>query len=287
MIWLWCARLTWALLPVSVGTALADALVSWSTTPARVATVLAWIAWSLGLLALFAPRTWGLTCLRVLAPAAVVVAVLAAFGTDALSAVIAIASSLVTAAFACSAPVAQAAANSEAYGDEVRFPLRIPPALFLGPVPLALVSIAAGVAVGPILLADGRVPAGVVVTVVGLALAATLARSLHALSRRWLVLVPAGLVVADPLTLADPVLMRREQILEIEQGPASAPADVLDLRLGSAAGTVEVRLRAAQSFARRRGRRAMELRDSDAILVSTVLTGAFMQAAGTRRIATT
>jgi hypothetical protein len=286
MMWLWCARLTWALLPVSVGTALADALVSWSTTPARVATVLAWTAWALGLLALFAPRTWGLTCLRVLAPAAVGVAALAGFGTDGLTAVVAIASSLVTAAFACSAPVAQAAANSAAYGDEIRFPLRIPPALFLGPVPLAILSIAAGVAIGPLLLADGRVAAGLAVTIVGLALAAALARSLHSLSRRWLVLVPAGLVVADPLTLADPVLMRREQILAVERAPATAPADVLDLRLGSATGTIEVRLQVAQSFAGRRGRREMELRDADAILVSTVLTGAFMQAAGARRIAT-
>ena len=286
MKWLWCARLTWVLLPVSVGTALDDALVSWSTTPTRVATVMAWAAWALGLVALLAPRAWGLTCLRVLAPAAVVVAVLAAFGTDAGAALVAIAASLVTAAFACSAPVAQAAANSEAYGDEVRFPLRIPPALFLGPVPLAIASIAAGVAIGPLLLADGRVPAGVIVTVVGLALAAAFVRSLHSLSRRWLVLVPAGLVVADPLTLADPVLMRREQILEIERAPASAPADVVDLRLGSAAGTVGVRLRVAQSFARRRGRRAMELCDADAILVSTVLTGEFIEAAGTRRIAT-
>jgi hypothetical protein len=285
MTWMWCARLTWALLPVSVGTALADALGSWSTTPSRVATVLAWAAWSLGLIALFAPRAWGLTCLRVLAPAAVVVAALAAFGTDAGPAVVAIGSSLVTAAFACSAPVAQAAANSEAYGDEIRFPLRIPPSLFLGPVPLAIASIAAGVAIGPLLLADGRISAGLVVTAVGLALAAALGRSLHSLSRRWLVLVPAGLVVADPLTLTDPVLMRREQILAIEWAPATAPAGVFDLRLGSAAGTVEVRLRAAQTFSRRRGRRQMDMRDADTILVSTVLTGALMQAAAARRIA--
>jgi hypothetical protein len=286
MMWLWCARLTWALLPVSVGTALADAISSWSTAPARVAAIVAWAAWSVGLVALFAPRTWGLTCLRVLAPAAVVVAVLAAFGTGAALAVMAIAASLVTAALACSAPVAQAAANSEAYGDEIRFPLRIPPALFLGPVPLAVASIAAGVAVGPILLADGRIAAGLVVTVLGLLLAAVLARSLHALSRRWLVLVPAGLVVADPLTLVDPVLMRREQIEGVVRAPDAAFDGVIDLRLGSPAGTVLVTLRAAHSFARRRGRREAELRDASGVLVSTVLTEAFIEAAGARRIAT-
>jgi hypothetical protein len=284
-IWLWCARLTWVLLPVSVGSALSDALDSWSTPPARVATVLAWTAWALGLVALLAPRAWGLTCLRVLAPATVGVAVSTAFGVAAGLAVVAIASSLVTAAFACSAPVAQAAANAEAYGDEVRFVLRIPPSLFLGPVPLAIASVAAGVAVGPLLLADGRVAVGAVVTVVGLALAAVLVRSLHSLSRRWLVLVPAGLVVADPLTLVDPVLMRRESIAGVERAPAAMPDDVLDLRLGSPVGTVGVTLRAAQSFARRRGRRETVLQDADAILVSTVLTGELITTAGARRIA--
>jgi hypothetical protein len=285
MMWLWCARLTWALLPVSVGSALSDSLASWSTPPARVAAGLAWAAWALGLLALFAPRAWGLTCLRILAPAAVAVAVATAFGAGAGLAVVAIASSLVTAAFACSAPVAQAAANSEAYGDEVRFPLRIPPSLFIGPVPLAVASVAAGVAIGPLLLADGRIAVGVVVTAAGLALAAVLVRSLHALSRRWLVLVPAGLVVADPLTLSDPVLMRREEIAGVERAPAAMADDVLDLRLGSPAGTVGVTLRAPQTFARRRGRRETVLQDADAILVSSVLTGAFISAAGARRIA--
>jgi hypothetical protein len=222
----------------------------------------------------------------VLAPAAVVVAACSAFGASGGAAVVAVASSLVTAAFACSAPVARAAANSEAYGDELRFPLRIPPSLFLGPVPFAIAAIAAGVAVGPLLLADGRLMAGLLVTVPGLGLAAVLARSLHALSRRWLVLVPAGVVIADPLTLADPVLMRRERIARVERTPASMPGDVLDLRLGSPVGTVGVTLRAAQTFARRQGRHELVLHDTDAILVSTVLTGALVGAARARRIAT-
>ena len=63
-------------------------------------------------IALFAPRTWGLTCLRVLAPASVVVALCSAFGADSGPAVMAVAGSMVTAAFACCGPVAQAAANA-------------------------------------------------------------------------------------------------------------------------------------------------------------------------------
>jgi hypothetical protein len=248
--------------------------------------VLLWAAWALGLVALLAPRPWGLTSLRVLAPAAVAVAIFTAWHVSGGAATVAIVSAVVAAVFACSAPVASAAANSAAYGDEKRFPLRIPPSLFLAPVPLAVAVIGFGVATGPLLLADGRVVAGVPATIVGLAAAALVARSLHALSLRWLVLVPAGIVVADPLSLADPVLMRRENVDLVERAPRTLRGTPIDLRLGSAAGTVRIALHEAQSFGRRRGRHALALQDADAVLVSSVQAGMFMRDAGARRITT-
>ena len=285
MVSLWCARLAWVLLPVSAGTTLSDALSGWSTAPARVATVLLWAAWAVGLMALLAPRPWGLTALRVVAPAAVIVTILAAAGTSAGVAVLAVSSSVVAAAFALSASVAQAAANAMAYGDEIRFPLHIPLSLFLGPVPLAVLLIAAGVSTGPLLLADRHYVAGVVATVVGLPIAATLARSLHSLSQRFVVIVPAGLVVVDPLTLVDPVLMRREQILAVRHLKKAADGGGLDLRLGTLPGTIQLSLHEPQSFGRRRGRHDAEMVDTDVVLVSTVRAGALVQAAGARRIA--
>ena len=284
---LWCARLAWVLLPVSTGTALADALDGWSAAPARVAAVLLWTVWALGLVALLAPRPWGLTALRVVAPSLVVVAILSVAGTSAGLAALTVSSCVVAAAFALSPSVAQAAGNALAYGDEIRFPLRIPLSLFLGPVPLSVLLVAAGVSVGPLLLASGRYAVGGVVTIVGFPIAFALARSLHALSKRWTVLVPAGLVVVDPLTLADPVLMRREQILGVKRlRDARTAVGGLDLRLGTLPGTIEVRLREPQSFARRRGRRDFELRDADVVLVSTVQADSLVRTAGARRIAT-
>ena len=69
---LWCAR-------AHVGAAPGRRRRSRSATrstvgrhgPARVAAVLLWAAWTIGLVALLAPRPWGLTALRVVAPAAV------------------------------------------------------------------------------------------------------------------------------------------------------------------------------------------------------------------------
>jgi hypothetical protein len=195
---------------------------------------------------------------------------------------------IVASVFALSSSLSQTAVNSSAYGDEVRFPLRIPVSLLVGLVPLASLLIAAGVSAGPLLLADGRIIVGIVAIALGLPIAYAMTRSLHSLSQRFLVLVPAGVVVVDPLTLADPVLMRRAEIAQVSRLlPTARPAgDALDLRLGTRGGTVEVTLRAPQSFARRRGRHDAALRDADVILVSTVRATTFVATAAERRIAT-
>jgi hypothetical protein len=277
------------LLPVSVGGALGDALAGWSTAPARVAAVLLWAAWTIGLVALLAPRPWGLTALRVVAPATVLLAIasVASTSASATTAVLAVSSSVVASGFALSASVAHAAGNSLAYGDEVRFPLRIPMSLLVGPVPLAVVLVGAGAAAGPLLVADGRFVVGVVVAAIGFAVGFALIRSLHALSLRWLVLVPAGIVLVDPLTLADPVLIRREHIAGLGRQPVGyAAGAALDLRLGTQAGTIELTLPEPQSFPRRRGRRDAEIREADVVLVSTNRPAALVALAGERRIKT-
>jgi hypothetical protein len=284
---LWLARLAWVLLPVSVGGALGDALASWSSSPARVAAVFLWSAWSIGLVALLAPRPWGLTALRIVAPAAVVLTFTSVTSTSTASAILAGSNVIVAAVLALSTSLAHAATNSIAYGDEVRFSLRTPVSLLMGPVPLAVVVIGAGACAGPLLLADGRIAAGFVVGALGLPLALAMVRSLHALARRFLVLVPAGVVVVDPLTLADPTLMRREQIARIGQLPNGASsAGALDLRLGSRVGTIVLALREPQTFARRRGRRDTELCDAGILLVAATRATAFVTTAGERRIAT-
>jgi hypothetical protein len=282
---LWLARLTWVLLPLSAGGALGDSLGGWSTAPARLAAVLSWTAWAIGLIALLAPRPWGLTALRVIAPAATAVAIITISGTSAGAAVLAVSSSLVACGFALSAPVARAAASSGAYGDELRFPLRVPTSLLFGPVPLSVGLVGFGVSTGPLLIADGRFVVGGVATVLGLAVALAMLRALHGLACRWLVLVPAGVVIVDPLTLADPALMRREHITTFARAPIGrAGPDVIDLRLGTRGGTIEVALREPQSFARRRGRRDSELRDASVVLVSTVCAATVVDLAGRNRI---
>jgi hypothetical protein len=134
----------------------------------------------------------------------------------------------------------EAFVNGSAYGDERRMPLRIPAAVAAGPVVLAWAAVVAPVVTGPLLLASEAWVAGAVVSAVGVPLAVLGARALHGLARRWLVFVPAGLVVHDPMALADPVLFTRTRIVRF--GPAPADTDAMDLTRGALGLALELEL---------------------------------------------
>lgn len=268
---MWIARVAWIVLPLTLGRAIADATGTWSDGASLVAEVLAWTAWTLGAFALLAPRPWGLTALRVLCAGALVIAFTCAWWTDGATALLAIASTVVACASALGATVTTASVAAESYGDERRYPLRVPLPLLLAPVPLAAVAAGAGLVAPVLVLAQGEIVIGVLLAVVGVPLAAGSIRGLHGLAMRMLVFVPAGLVVVDPLTLADPVLLPREQIVRVApRDVVEAPAGALDLRVGTVLGSLLIALAVPVSCARRRGRRDLEVVESRQILVAAV-----------------
>jgi hypothetical protein len=258
---LWLVRAAWASLPITAGPAAAGALDDWSTPPRGAAEALLWAAWAITLIAMLAPRPIGLTVVRIVAPTftALAAILLAAGSADRAEAAVALLATLVASLLALAIPaLSLASANGVAYGDERRYPLRIPPALWLGLLPVAPLLVSMGVAAGPLLLADGRVLAAVGALLAGLPVAAFAARSLHSLSRRWVVLVPAGLVLVDPLTLPDPVLFMRERIraLRAMERGERVPVDALDLRLGATVDSTAMMLdRSTEFLQARRGRR--------------------------------
>ncbi|MET0896011.1 MAG: hypothetical protein ABWY80_09180 [Acidimicrobiia bacterium] len=286
---LWALRIVWFTLPLTAGAAFGAAVRGWSDAPSIVAQVLVWASWAVGLLAVVVPRPHLLTAVRVIAPAFLVVAmVIAIDGAASTTAAIgALVATVVAGALVSSHDLALAAANAIAYGDEQRVLLRTPPALFLGPLPIARVLVAGALVAPPLLLADERWVLGTITLVVAIPIVIMLPRALHGLSRRWGVLVPAGFVIVDPLTLSDPVLFLRERILRMqaEDATASSPPGVLDLRLGAAAGSVALEFDEDAELGRRgrRGRggtivQARELRFAVARRAS------FLEAAGARRI---
>jgi hypothetical protein len=281
-------RVAWVTLPLTAGPAASAAIGSWADAPRVAAATLLWLAWAAGLLATLAPRPETLTALRVIAPTFVVGAVLAAIDASAstVAMVGALAATFVCALLASGPDIASAAANAAAYGDEQRFPLRTPPALFLGPLPVARALVAGGVIAPVLLLADGDVVLGLLTLVVGAALVFLLSRSLVSLARRWAVLVPAGFVVVDPLTLSDPVLFLREHVRRVApEPPAAAPPGVLDLRLGASVGSVSVRFDEAVELVRAaRGRHGGATVTADEIRVAVVRRDEMLLLAARRRL---
>ena len=284
----WALRATWATLPLTAGPAASDALGEWSTGPRVAGSVLLWAAWGAGLLATLAPRPMGLTLLRALGPAFVVVAIVIAAGdaTTTLAAAGAVTATLLTAGLAAHPDVAMAAANGAAYGDEQRFPLHTPLPLFLGPLPFARAVAMAGLATGPLLLAAGRAVASGVALALGLPAAVLAFRALHTLSRRWIVFVPAGLVIVDPMTLADPILCPREHIRALRPVDTTTPSPgALDLRLGAIAGSTELVLDEAGDIVRAtRGRHGGRTVRAARILVAVVRRQRALETAARRRV---
>jgi hypothetical protein len=203
-----------------------------------------WGVWGAVLVATLVPRPAGLTALRVASGLAVLLAAAATGEASAGESLAAVAGTVGVAVLTLHPAVGLAFVNGAAYGDERRFPLRLPPALLLGPLPLAVPVLGLGATAGPLLLAAGRPVPGLLALVAGWPVAAALGRSLYSLSQRWAVLVPAGIVLKDPLTLTDPVLFPREGVASLRPlpYPTSPAADVCDLRLGAVAGSLVLEL---------------------------------------------
>ncbi|MCD9623735.1 hypothetical protein [Rhabdothermincola salaria] len=230
----WGLPLLWLTLPFLAGPSFADALDPRSRPIQVTASLGLWALWAVALVATLVPRTVSLTLVRITVPASVVAAGWAALvvpdGAGAPEAV-ALGITTLSAVVALSAPVGEEFVNGSAYGEERRLPLRPPGPLVLGPIELVWALVVAGAVAGPLLLAAEQWVLGAVLIAVGWAVAALGVRSLHQLARRWVVFVPAGMVLVDTTVLTDALLARRHRIAHL--GPAPAENAALDLTAGA------------------------------------------------------
>lgn len=280
----WPARATWALLPLLLGPALGEALSEHSLAVARTESVLAWATWAGVLVAVLVPRTVSLTALRIAAPAAFGAAAWAAFAGGNTVAGAAGAGSGALAVVAALAPTTgDAFVNGSSYGDERRLPLRVPGPLLFGPLPLAWIAVVAGVGAGPLLLAARHWIAGGAASAVGLPVALMALRALHGLSRRWAVLVPAGLVLHDHHALAEPVLFARRTISRLGPAPVTAAREAVDLTQGAFGLALELELAEPTELVRRSRVAPRRTERVQKLLFTPTRPGALLAAAATRR----
>ena len=284
----WLLRALWFVLPVTAGPAIADAASELSDTGRLAVLIGAWIGWAVGLAATAVLLPISLTAIRILAPKAVTATTwgLLAGDADALG-IVGVGLATAATAVAYSPLVGDRMVDGASYGDERRMLLRPPTSLLAGPVPIAWIVAAVGLGLGPALFAWSGWLLGIVGTVVGLGLVYLAGRSLHQLSRRWIVFVPTGFVLHDLQALTEPVLFRRTAVERL--GPAIDGTPARDLSLGAAGLVLETELTDAAPLGLRSNARstgvAAELTDVRRFLFVPTRPGALLDEAERRRIA--
>ncbi len=172
--------------------------------------------------------------------------------------------------------------QSSAYGHEQRFPLRPPGALLLGPLEVLWAITIGPLIAGPLLIAGDRIAAGGLVVIVGIAVVWVLGPRFHELGRRWLVFVPAGLVVHDHVPLAETVMVAAGEVEVVNLAPADTTA--IDLTANALGPAVEIGIRQPTAVARRgtTRRASSTTTTADRLLVSPSRPGRVIAAARQR-----
>jgi hypothetical protein len=203
---LWAARAIWLAVAVIGGAGFGEALAEHSRAVQLTGTTLLWVGWAAVAVTLAVPSAIGLTVSRMLAPVGAVAAVVALAAAEPSSAtVVGVVATLVALVVVGSGEFGNLMVQASAYGDEQRFLLR-PPAAFYVPTVVSWAAWCAAVVVGPLALAARNWIVGVTVTAAAVALGAFLLPRFHRLTRRWVVLVPAGFVLHDHVVLAETVM---------------------------------------------------------------------------------
>lgn len=274
-------RSAWGVLPFTAGPALADALGDRSRAVQLVASVGLWASWGVVVAATLVPHPVSLTVVRVVTPAAVAAAGWAAASGAGTGGALAVSSTALALAAAFLPETGTWFVNGPAYPNERRFLLRAPAPLLLGVLGVVWALAVAPVTAGALLLAARRWVAGGAALALGLPLAFVLLRAVHGLSRRWVVFVPAGLVLHDPIALADPVLFRRQVVAGL--GPAPAGSRATDLTQAAPGLALELTLtEQVPVLLSRPGRRPGEAASLGRLLFTPTRPGAVLAEAGRR-----
>lgn len=238
----WAFRAVWASLPFAAAPALAQVFSDASRAVQLVGSAGLWLGWIVVLTASLVPTTISLTVVRLVSPGAVVAAFVSSTRrASSIAIVSAVLVAIVAVSLAYSAEFGGVFVQGSAYGDETRFLLRPPGPLVVGPLPLGWALAATAIISGPLLLAARSYVLGAAVTAFGVALTWIFGRRCHRLARRFLVLVPVGIVVHDHLVLSDTSMFRKSDVASV--GLALDKTEAADLTGKALGNAVEIALK--------------------------------------------
>lgn len=218
---------TWLAVGVTGASAIGSALDGHSTGVVWTVGVEAAAGWALVWMAMLVPRITTLTATRIGVPLAPFSAVVSLAAGDVTVGSVAFVVAAIAALAVLANPVTiDAFIDGSSYGPERRFGLRTPPLTALVAVPPTWIAAVAVIAAPPLAVV-GNLFGALAVVAVWIVAVRWAVRSLHLPARRWVVFVPAGMVLSDPHVLTDRVLFPRRNIEAI--GPAYASTDAVDL----------------------------------------------------------
>lgn len=174
---------------------------------AWVALTWGWFLWTGVGASLLVPSPISLTIVRIVVPLSVVVSIAA-------SQPLAIFCSVVALIVCASSVFVDAMVQGGAYGDETRFALRTP-LPYIVPAVIAWLLYTTSLIGGSLFLAAQQYVVGAILVAIGIILTRTIPRRLHRLARRWLVLVPVGIVVHDHLVLHETIMAPSGKIMSV------------------------------------------------------------------------
>ena len=223
----WAARVAWLAVAVVGGAAVGDALDGRSRAVQLTGTAGAWVGWAAGAAALAVAGIRTLTLARAVVPGSVVVAAAAlAGGADAGATIQLVVPAVIATALVASAEFGRVFIQASAYGDEERFGLR-PPIGYSLACSASWLLTATALVVAPLAWAAAAWLLAIVSTLLAAAGVFLLPIRWHQLSLRWFVIVPAGVVVHDPVVLNDTLMLPSRSVASValdEQGAASQTA---------------------------------------------------------------
>jgi hypothetical protein len=238
---LWGPRVLWIAVGVAGAWSIGGAVDGRSGAAGATVAICAWLLWGVGVVALVVPSTLGLTVMRMVSALACGAAILSwAGGAPPASGAVFVGCALICALLVGGAEFGQRCAQASAYGDEQRFMLR-PPAPFLLPMAIAGLAWTAAALAAPLLLGSRRWIIGGVVALCALLFTAFLLPRFNSLSRRWLVLVPAGVVMHDQVVFAETLMVPRLDVMGIEL--ALADTEAADFTGPAAGHAIEIAMR--------------------------------------------
>lgn len=238
---LWATRVSWVVATVLVTLAINSAARGRISLAETVASTSWWIVAGAVMVALVVCGPIGLTVARMFVPCAIPTTVVAlALGASAPTGVAALAVATLVTLCAFMAETGEACVQVSAYGDERRLPLRVPAAMQI-PIALTWLFWVGTTLTGVLMLAAERLVIGIVLVVVAGLLTWLIFQRLHRFSCRWLVSVPAGVVIHDPVVLGETLMVLRPNVLHARL--ALAGTEAADLSGPAAGHALEITMR--------------------------------------------